>query len=214
MSKVKLDISVSLDGYAAGPNQSLDEPLGAGGEALHEWAFANAAWREAHGREGGERGAEADLVAASVAATGASIMGRRMYSSGSGPWDEDPKASGWWGDEPPFHHPVFVLTHHDREPLEMQGGTTFHFVTDGIEAALERAREAAADGEVHIAGGAQTAQQYLNADLVDELTLHIAPIMLGAGERLFEGVKPLELEPVLSLSGPIATHVRYAVRHA
>ena len=211
MSKVKVDISISADGYAAGPNQSLQEPLGEGGEALHEWAFAVEGWRAAHGREGGETGAESDLVTESKDATGASIMGRRMYSSGSGPWEDDPKARGWWGDDPPFHTPVFVLTHHEREPLEMEGGTTFHFVTGGIEAALDDARAAAGERDVHIAGGAQAAQQYLNAGLVDELTIHIAPMMLGAGERLFDGVKPLKLEPVLYLPGAIATHVRYRV---
>jgi len=211
MSKVKVDISISADGYAAGPNQSLEEPLGERGEDLHEWVFALEGWREAHGREGGETGVESDLVTESKDATGASIMGRRMYSTGSGPWEDDPKARGWWGDDPPFHHPVFVLTHHEREPLEMEGGTTFHFVTGGIEAALDDARAAAGERDVHIAGGAQAAQQYLNAGLVDELTLHIAPMMLGAGERLFDGVKPLKLEPVLYLPGTIATHVRYRV---
>jgi dihydrofolate reductase len=211
MSKVKVDISISADGYAAGPNQSLEEPLGERGEDLHEWVFALEGWREAHGREGGETGVESDLVTESKDATGASIMGRRMYSTGSGPWEDDPKARGWWGDDPPFHHPVFVLTHHEREPLEMEGGTTFHFVTGGIEAALDDARAAAGERDVHIAGGAQAAQQYLNAGLVDELTLHIAPMMLGAGERLFDGVKPLKLEPVLYLPGTLATHVRYRV---
>jgi len=211
MSKVKVDISISADGYAAGPNQSLEEPLGERGEDLHEWVFALEGWREAHGREGGETGVESDLVTESKDATGASIMGRRMYSTGSGPWEDDPKARGWWGDDPPFHHPVFVLTHHEREPLEMEGGTTFHFVTGGIEAALDAARAAAGERDVHIAGGAQAAQQYLNAGLVDELTLHIAPMMLGGGERLFDGVKPLKLEPVLYLPGTIATHVRYRV---
>jgi dihydrofolate reductase len=211
MSKTTVDISISVDGYVAGPNQSLEEPLGEGGEALHEWVIATEAWRERHGDEGGEPGAESDLVAESRDATGATIMGRHMYSSGDGPWEEDPKARGWWGDDPPFHHPVFVLTHHEREPLEMEGDTTFHFVTDGIEAALDGAREAAGDRDVLIAGGANAAQQYLDAGLVDELTLHVAPIMLGAGERLFDGVKPLKLEPVLTLPGTIASHVRYRV---
>ncbi len=143
MSKIKVDISVSVDGYVAGPNQSMKDPLGEGGNLLHEWALGLEAWREPHGREGGETGAESDLVDESRSATGATVMGRRMFSGGEGSWDDDPNARGWWGDEPPFHQPVFVLTHHPREPLEMEGGTTFTFVTDGIEAALAQAQAAA-----------------------------------------------------------------------
>ena len=212
MNKTKVDISVSLDGYVAGPNQSLDDPLGEGGEALHEWVIGLESWRQTHGKEGGETGAESELVEASTSATGASIMGRRMYSSGSGPWEDDPKARGWWGDAPPFGHPVFVLTHHPREPLEMEGGTTFNFVTDGIESALDQARAAAGERDVHVAGGANVAQQYLSAGLVDELTLHVSPVMLGAGERLFDGVPALSLEPTLKLPGTTATHLRFNVR--
>jgi len=211
MSKVKADITISADGYVAGPNQSLEDPLGQGAEELHAWALGLEAWRKPHGLEGGETGVESDLVDESIAANGATIMGRRMYSGGSGPWDGDPNARGWWGDEPPFHHQVFVLTYHEREPLEMDGGTTFRFVTAGIEPALDAARAAAGDLDVLVAGGAQAIQQYLNAGLVEELTLHIAPLMLGAGELLFEGVEPLALEPILSVPGPIATHMRYRV---
>jgi dihydrofolate reductase len=210
VTKLKLDISVSLDGYVTGPDPSQDEPLGQGGEALHEWAFELRAFREPHGREGGEEGPEHELMEESRVATGATLMGRRMYSGGSGGWEDDPNPSGWWGEEPPFHHPVFVLTHHEREPLALEG-TTFTFVTDGIESALEQARTAAGDRDVAIGGGADVAQQYLNAGFVDEVTLHVAPVMLGAGRRLFDGVRQLELEPVLTLAGPRAAHLRYRV---
>jgi dihydrofolate reductase len=210
VGKVKVDISVSLDGYAAGPDATIDDPLGKGGEQLHEWVLELEAWRRPHGREGGETGPESDLVEESIRCTGATIMGRRMFSGGSGTWGDDSRARGWWGDEPPFHHPVFVLTHHEREPLELKG-TTFTFVTDGIEAALEQAREAAGDLDVHVAGGAEAVQQYLRAGSVEELTLHIAPVVLGGGRRLLEDVGNLDLEPVLSLAGPRASHLRYRV---
>jgi dihydrofolate reductase len=208
---VFIDISMSLDGYVAGPNQTLEEPLGAGGEQLHEWVFVLKSWRETHGLEGGEEGADDDVIAETQARTGATIMGRRMYSSGSGPWEDDPKANGWWGDTPPFGHPVFVLTHHAREPLELQGGTTFTFVTDGIEAALEQAKAAAGDRDVHVTGGAETCRQYLNAGLVDDLQLHIAPLLLGGGARLLDDhVGTLKRTRVLeSPSG--TTHVKYDV---
>src|SRR3954466_6276171 len=153
MSKLFVDISMSLDGYVAGPDPSLDDPLGKGGEQLHEWIFPTAAWREPHGREGGETGPDSDMVAR-TARTGATIMGRGMFSGGAGPWESDPNADAWWGDDPPFHHPVFVLTHHEREPVAKEGGTTFTFVTDGIESALEQARAAAGDLDVVVAGGA------------------------------------------------------------
>jgi dihydrofolate reductase len=191
MSKVIVEISMSLDGFAAGPNQSPDAPLGEGGEQLHEWALALSTWQEAHGREGGAaRGAEDEMMQAGIERTGATIMGRGMFGGGPGDWDSD--WQGWWGDDPPFHHPVFVLTHHAREPLTL-GDTTFTFVTDGIEAALEQARAAAGDKDVKIAGGAEACNEYLAAGLVDELLLHIAPVLLGDGERLFRGVSgPLE----------------------
>jgi dihydrofolate reductase len=207
MSKVTCHISVSLDGYVAGPNQRVDEPLGDGGERLHEWAFATDSWREQHGRSGGERNADAEVIEEAVANVGALIMGRKMFGGGPGPWDESWR--GWWGDEPPFHVPVFVLTHHPREPLGMQGGTTFHFVTDGIEAALEQARAAAGDKDVTIAGGAQAVQQYIAAGLLDELYLHIVPVILGGGERLLENVGDPKIEPLGVVESPAVTHVKY-----
>jgi dihydrofolate reductase len=208
MSNVKSNISVSLDGYAAGPNQTRDEPLGEGGERLHDWAIATAAWRAEHGRTGGERNADSEVIEEVTADIGAHIMGRNMFGP-SGAWDASWR--GWWGDEPPFHTPVFVLTHHEREPLEMQGGTTFHFVTDGIEAALEQARSAAGGGDVMVAGGASTVNQYLAAGLLDELYLHIAPVILGGGERLLANVGDPRLEPVKVVHSPAATHVKYRV---
>ncbi len=211
MAKLTLDISMSLDGFIAGPNQTLDQPLGEGGEALHEWALATAAWRESHGRRGGERNEDDELVQEHLGRIGATVMGRRMFSNGSGPWEDDPKADGWWGDEPPFHHPVFTLTHHEREPVEKQGGTTFTFVTDGIESALDQARAAAGDKDVAIAGGASTVQQYLRAGLLDELYLHIVPIVLGRGERLLQDVGDPSLEAVKVVGSPAATHVKYRV---
>ena len=208
-----LDISVSLDGFVAGPNPSLEEPLGEGGERLHEWVVGTRAWREAHGMEGGETGPESDVVAEYVGRQGATVMGWRMFSGGAGPWEDDPMANGWWGDEPPFHHPVFVLTHHAREPLELKG-TTFTFVTDGIESALGQAREAAGEKDVAIGGGAETAQQYLSAGLVDEVHLHVAPVLLGGGRRLFEGIGDLELEKTKAVDSPRATHLHFRVRPA
>jgi dihydrofolate reductase len=158
MSKVSCQISVSVDGYVAGPNQSLDNPLGEGGQRLHEWAFATEAWNAEHGREGGERSVDSEVAAKMMAGNGAYIMGRNMFGGGRGEWDLSWK--GWWGDDPPYHTPVYVLTHHEREPLEMQGDNTFYFVTDGIESALEQTRAAAGDKNVSIAGGASTVNQY------------------------------------------------------
>jgi dihydrofolate reductase len=209
MSRVTCQISMSLDGFIAGPNQGPEHPLGEGGTRLHEWVVATEAWRAQHGLDGGERNADSELVAALTANLGAHVMGRRMFGGGDGPWDET--WTGWWGEEPPFHAPVFVLTHHPREPLEMRGGTTFTFVTDGIAAAVDRARAAAGGADVAIAGGAQTIQQALAAGLLDELTLHIVPVMLGAGERLFDGVGDPRLEPVEVIHAPAVTHVRYRV---
>ena len=162
MAKLRFDISISLDGFIAGPNQSEEHPLGEGGMQLHEWAFPLAAWREPHGREGGEVNASTAVVEESLDNVGATMMGRSMFGGGPGPWGDDPW-DGWWGDEPPFHTPVFVLTHHEREPLEKQGGTTFTFVTDGIESALEQAKAAAGGKDVALGGGADVAQQYLRA---------------------------------------------------
>jgi dihydrofolate reductase len=212
MSKVIVDISISLDGYVAGPDADLEEPLGRGGERLHEWAFGAQSWRETHGHEGGERNADSDVVEEGVRATGAVVMGRRMYSGGSGPWEQDPRARGWWGDEPPFHAPVFVLTHHAREPLPMEGGTTFNFVTDGIESAIEQARAAAGEKNVLVAGGGNVVQQAIAAGLADEVQVHVSPVFLGGGVRLFDGMAAdvgLEIDRVVD--SPKVTHLRYRV---
>ena len=181
MARLFLDISMSLDGFVAGPNPTLEQPLGEGGEELHEWVFRLVSWRGPHGLEGGETGADDDLVRERLERTGAVIMGRRMFSGGEGSWEDDPNADAWWGDKPPFHVPVFVLTHHGREPVEKEGGTTFVFVNDGIESALAQARSAAGERDVALAGGASVAQQYLQAGLVDELHVHVAPVLLGGG---------------------------------
>ena len=213
MAKLKLDISMSLDGFVAGPDITLENPLGEGGELLHEWIVGLASWREAHGMSGGERNADDDFVR-KMADNGAVIMGRRMFSGGEGPWEDDPNADAWWGDEPPFHVPVFILTHHERETVQKQGGTSYTFVTDGIESALDQARAAAGDKDILIAGGAEVAQQYLKAGLLDEIQLHVAPVLLGDGVRLFDGLGPddakLELADVTE--SPAVTHIRYTVR--
>jgi dihydrofolate reductase len=209
MSSVTCHISMSLDGFVAGPNQSLEHPIGEGGMRLHEWAIRTAGWREQQGLEGGERSADSEVVDEVSQGVGAYVMGRGMFGGGDGPWDEE--WTGWWGEDPPYHAPVFVLTNHPREPLAMQGGTTFTFVTDGIESALEQARTAAGDEDVAIAGGASAVRQYLAAGLLDELYLHIVPVILGAGERLFEDVGDPTLEPIAVTASPAATHVKYRV---
>ena len=212
MGKVVVDISMSLDGFVAGPNPTLEEPLGKKGEELHEWVVRTNYWRERHGLEGGEEDEDSEVIREAFSSVGASVMGRRMFSGGSGPWESDPRSMGWWGDQPPFHTPVFVLTHHAREPEEMEGGTTFFFVTDGIEAAVEQARAAAGEGNVAIGGGANAIQQALAAGLVDELQVHVAPILLGGGTRLFgEGADPIRLEATRVLASPRATHVKFDV---
>jgi dihydrofolate reductase len=213
MARVVFEITMSLDGFVAGPKQTLEEPLGKRGEDLHEWVTRLASWRERHGLEGGETGPDSDLMAESIEKQGAILMGRRMFSNGEGPWDDDPKADGWWGDDPPFRVPVFILTHHPREPVPKQGGTTFNFVTDGIESALEQARSAAGDKDVYISGGASVIQQYLAAGLVDEFLLHVTPILLGGGVRLFENVGPEagELELVETIPSELVTHLRYRI---
>jgi dihydrofolate reductase len=195
MTKVTCDSGVSLDGFSAGPDQSLDDPLGKGAERLHRWMFEE---REAN-----------KAVIDTVVEAGAYIMGRHMFCPDRGEWDLDWR--GWWGEDPPYHAPVFVLGHREREPVEMQGGTTFHFVTDGIEAAMERAKEAAGDRTVSIAGGASTVQQYLRAGLIDELRLHIAPVILGSGERLLDDVGDLKLEQLAVTSSELVTHITYRV---
>jgi dihydrofolate reductase len=209
MSKIRVHISVSADGYVAGPDQSLENPLGEGGEGLHEWVVALRAWREPHGLEGGEVNASTPVVEESLANIGAEIMGRGKFGGGPGPWGVEWR--GWWGDEPPFHMPVFVLTHHEREPLTL-ADTTFTFVTDGIESALEQARTAAAGKDVVIGGGASVINQYLAAGLVDELELHVVPLVLGGGARLFEGLGPdPQLEQVRAIEASGVTHLKYRV---
>jgi dihydrofolate reductase len=213
MPRFFLDISMSLDGFVAGPNPTLEEPLGAGGERLHDWVLRLASWRETHGLEGGETGPDDDLVRTMREHVGAEIMGRRMFSGGEGPWEDDPNADAWWGDNPPFHHPVFVLTHHPRETVVKEGGTTFYFVNDGIESALEQGRAAAEDQDVVLGGGASVAQQYLRAGLLDELRIHVAPILLGGGVSLFgelgTDAPPLKLTKVVE--SPFVTHLSYEV---
>jgi dihydrofolate reductase len=211
MSKVRAHISTSLDGFVAGPNQSEENPLGEGGEQLHEWVFELKAWREPHGKEGGEENASNAVVEEENANVGAEIMGRGKFGPpGGGPWGDDPW-QGWWGEDPPFHKPVFVLTHHEREPLTLSD-TTFTFVTKGIEAALDQAREAAGGKDVFLGGGAQSINEYMAAGLVDELELHVAPLILGGGERLFDGVGPdLKLEQLRAIEAPGVTHLKYRV---
>ncbi len=210
MSRLRFQISVSLDGFAAGPNQSEEHPLGEGGMDLHEWVFELEAWRRPHGREGGVTNASSAVVEAAVDNVGATIMGRGMFGGGPGGWPGDPSWNGWWGDEPPFHTPVFVLTHHERSPLTLSD-TTFTFVTDGIESALEQARAAAGGKDVTIGGGAKTIQQYLAAGLVDEFLLNVPPVILGDGERLFAnlGDPPPRFEQVDAVAGPKAVHLTY-----
>jgi len=209
MSSVICHISMSLDGFVAGPNQSVENPIGEGGMRLHEWAFATESWRRQQGLQGGERSADAEVIDEVVQGVGAYIMGRKMFGGGDGPWDQT--WTGWWGEDPPYHVPVFVLTHYAREPLSMLGGTTFTFVTDGISSALEQARRAAGDGNVAIAGGASAVQQYLAAGMLDELYLHIVPVILRAGERLLVNVGDLNLEPMKVIASSAVTHVKYRV---
>jgi dihydrofolate reductase len=210
MAKLRFQITMSLDGYVAGPDQSLDDPLGRGGMALHEWAFATRSFRAEHGGEGGETGLDDDRIAASTENIGATIMGRNMFGPVRGAWGDE-EWRGWWGDDPPYHTPVFVLTHHPHEPLEMKGGTTFHFVTEGIETALERALDAAGGGDVALGGGASTVQQYLRARLVDEMEIHVVPLLLGGGERLFDNLDGGSTGYVCTglVSSPAAAHFTY-----
>jgi dihydrofolate reductase len=215
MGKLTLNITMSLDGFIAGPNQTIEQPLGEGGERIHEWMYGLAAFRERHGQSGGETNADSDVVEESVSSTGAVLMGRRMFSGGAGPWADDPNADGWWGDNPPFGVPVFILTHHARETVTKQGGTTFTFVTEGVEAALAQARAAAGEKDVSVAGGANVVQQVMRAGLLDELQIHIAPLLLGDGVRLFDALGPErpELEITRVIASPAVTHVKYRVAH-
>lgn len=212
MSRLRLKISMSLDGYVAGPSQSVENPLGVGGMRLHEWVVPLAVWRSMHGLPGGEVNESSRVVEESMEGIASTIMGRNMFGGHPGPWNPEKPWRGWWGDRPPFHHDVFVLTHHPREHLAMEGGTTFHFVTDGIESALTRARRAAGGGDVQLAGGAKAAQQYLAAGLVDEMEINLAPILLGSGERLFERVGDdlHGLTLVRTVATPRVTHLKFA----
>jgi dihydrofolate reductase len=214
VSKLRFKISMSLDGFVAGPSQSVQNPLGIGGGRLHEWAFQVAEFRALLGLEGGEVNESTTVVKESLAGIGATVMGRNMFGGHPGPWDAKKPWNGWWGVNPPFHHPVFVLTHHAREPLELEGGTTFTFVTAGIKAALERARQAARGKDVSLAGGAKAAQQYLAAGLVDEMEINLAPTLLGSGERLFDGVGDNlhGLALVRTVATPKVTHLKFVKR--
>jgi dihydrofolate reductase len=211
MSRFRFQLAMSLDGFVAGPDQSEENPLGVGGMELHQWIFPLEAWRRQQGLEGGEVNASTLVIEEAQANVGATVMGRNMFGGGPGPWREDPSWNGWWGDNPPFHTPVFVLTHHPRGPLEMEGGTSFVFVTDGIESALGQAKQAAGDRDVLLAGGASVVQQYLAAGLVDEFELHVVPVLLGDGERLLENVGDLNLEQVRAIEAPGVTHIKYRV---
>jgi dihydrofolate reductase len=214
VSRLRLKISMSIDGFIAGPHQSVENPLGVGGMRLHEWAFPLKVWRTMHGQEGGEVNESSSVVEESMANIGATIMGRRMFGGHPGRWNREKPWNGWWGGDPPFHHPVFVLTHHARKPLEMKGGTTFVFVTEGIQSALEQARAAAQGKDVSLAGGANAAQQFLGAGLVDEMEIHLVPTLLGNGERLFDGIGDSlhGLELVRTVAAPKVTHLKYARR--
>ena len=211
-SRLRLKLSMSLDGFVAGPAQSVENPLGIGGMRLHQWAFPLAVWRTMHGLPGGEVNESTRVVEESLSNIGATVMGRNMFGGHPGPWDAETPWTGWWGPNPPFHHPVFVLTHHARAPLELDGGTTFTFVTDGIEAALDRARRAAGGKDVSLAGGAAVARQYLVAGLVDEMEIHLVPTLLGSGEKLFDGAGDdlHGLELVRTVAAPAVTHLKFA----
>ncbi|MDQ1712279.1 MAG: hypothetical protein QOE45_1729 [Frankiaceae bacterium] len=202
------NLAMSLDGYVAGPSQSLEHPLGVGGPPLHEWVFATRTGRRMIGEEGGSEDVDDAFLRRGHEGVGATVMGRNMFGPVRGPWPDD-AWTGWWGDEPPYHHPVFVLTHYPRASIEMQGGTTFHFVTDGIEAALARAYDAANGADVRLGGGAATVQQYLRAALVDELHVAVVPVLLGGGERLFDDVDMHGYTCVEHVASPAVTHVRF-----
>lgn len=209
MARLRFQISMSLDGFIAGPSQSEENPLGEGGMQLHQWVFGLEAWRRRHGLEGGEVNASANVIEESLEGVGATVMGRNMFG-GRGPWGDDPW-EGWWGDDPPFHTPVFILTHHSRAPVAKRGGTTFTFVTDGIESALEQAFAAADGADVALAGGADVAQEYLGAGLIDEMQIHLVPVLLGDGARLFDnlGAATPKLELTSVVDAPGVTHLTY-----
>lgn len=212
MAKIKCQISISADGYLAGPNQSEENPLGEGGMALHEWVVKLATWRQSHGREGGEVNASSEVLEEATAGTGAVVMGRNMFGPVRGPWTE-PLWNGWWGEEPPFHCPVFVLTHHEREPLTL-GETTFHFVTEGPERAVELAREAAGDADVSVGGGGETIQQLIRAGLLDEMLVNQVPLILGGGERLLAALPTsVRLKQTRVVEAPDVAHLFYSLSY-
>jgi dihydrofolate reductase len=212
MSKFRCDISISLDGFVAGPNQSAENPLGEGGEELHDWVVQLGAWREAHEKQGGEVNASTRIVEEARENIGAGVMGRNMFGPiGGGRWD-DPNWKGWWGDNPPYHYPVFIVTHHPREPVEMAGGTTYRFVTDGLESALDQAKDVAGGKDVMLWGGGNIIQQYLAAGLLDEIELHVVPRLLGDGARIFDAnAADIRLEQVRAVEAPGVTHLKYRV---
>ena len=213
-SRFRFQITMTLDGYIAGPNQSLENPLGEGGDRIHEWVYDLKTFKEMHGDPGGgETGVNDDVLREAFEDVGATIMGRNMFGGYPGGWDAENPWRGWWGENPPFHAPVYVLTHYERQPLVMEGGTTFFFVTDGIESALLQAKVAAGAKDVALGGGAKAFQQYFAAGLLDEIELHIVPLLLGGGERLFENVAgaKVTLEPVRTIEGPGVTHIKYRV---
>ena len=211
MSATTCHISISLDGFVAGPHQSMENPIGEGGMRLHEWVFETDSWREQHGLEGGERNADAEVVEEVVQGVGAYIMGREMFGGGTGPWDET--WTGWWGEDPPFHLPVFVLTHHSREPLSMQGGTTFTFVTNGDRVRAGASRAAAGERGRRDRGRRERRAAIPRGRDARRALPHIVPIILGAGERLLEDVGAPTLEPVKVIPSPAVTHVKYRVVH-
>jgi dihydrofolate reductase len=213
MSNLRCHISISADGFVAGPNQSEENPLGEGGERLHDWVVELGAWREAHDKEGGEVNESTPIMEENLENVGAGVMGRNMFGPiGGGDWGDE-QWKGWWGDDPPYHYDVFILTHHAREPVAMEGGTTYHFVTDGIEDALKQAREAAGGKDVMLWGGAQVINQYLAAGLLDVLELNIVPLLLGGGARLFDdlGDAEIKLEQLRAVEAPAVTHLKYRV---
>src|SRR3954471_7643721 len=204
---------MSLDGFVAGPNQSVDDPIGVGGMRLHEWVFPLAVWRETHGMPGGEVDASTPVIAESLVNIGATIMGRNMFGPVRGDWNPQKPWNGWWDENPPYHHPVFVLTHYEREPLQLEGGNSFAFVTDGIESALDQARRAANGKDISLAGGARAAQQYLAANLVDEMDISLVPVLLGNGERLFSGSATFDkFEHARTICAPNVTHYKFVRR--
>jgi dihydrofolate reductase len=211
MGKVFADISMSLDGFVAGPQPTPKEPLGQGGEQLHEWVTRLAVWRKSHHKAGGETGPDSDIMQETIANTGAVIMGRRMFSGGAGPWINDPNADGWWSNTPPFHVPVFILTNHPREKVNKKGGTSFTFVVDGIKSTLLQAKAAAGNKDISVAGGATTIQQFIQAGLLDELQIHVVPVLLGGGTRLLENLGDAKLEKMRVIDSPLVTHLKFQI---